>query len=247
MNQNSESFPHKFGDFVLKRMLVTYLTLIPSFFLTIISLSFSSMVLFMVHVVLVLIGTFMMFRKYEEEKTREELLEEEKFTKKLKVFFEEFKGKISSSGYGYSLLNVAFRIASDEAVQRRTKAWTFHLHSLMDNMTSKSNLLDEKLKSLTTFLTVFEDFQNILFLLRDFRTAFYSMVEETKQDKAFGQDTDFEKQYKRLFEEYNNYMDRLRIFSDDLKVGFDLELSKEIVEHLKDFTALFPSGIIVKV
>jgi hypothetical protein len=182
-----------------------------------------------------------MFRHYEEERAVEERLREEKFIKKLSVFFKEFKDKIGDSGYGYSLVCIAFVIANDEVIQKRTKAWTSYLHSLLDELNKKVSLLDEKLKTLTTFYTVFGDFRSLLFLLRNFRTAFYNMVEETKHDKDFSQDTGFQTLYKRLHEEYNNYMDRLRSFSDDLKVEFDIELGKDEIEHLKDLNTLYKS------
>jgi len=228
--------PHKFLDFILKRVLVTYLTLIPSFFLVAISLSLLSVGIFVIQVVLVLTGTFIMYRKYEKEKAQ---VEEEKFIKKLRVLFEEFEDKVSHAGYGYSLLNAALRIAENDAIQKRTKAWSVYLRSILDNIHSKSKLLDEKLKKETKFSTVFNDFQSLLFFLRDFRTAFYDMVKETMQDKNFSQDADFQKVYRRLYEEYNNYMDRLVSFSDELKAQFNLRLAKDFIEHLKDLNELY--------
>jgi hypothetical protein len=228
--------PHKFLDFILKRVLVTYLTLIPSFFLVVISLSLLSVGIFVIQVVLVLTGTFIMYRKYEKEKAQ---VEEEKFIKKLRVLFEEFEDKVSHAGYGYSLLNAALRIAENDAIQKRTKAWSVYLRSILDNIHSKSKLLDEKLKKETKFSTVFNDFQSLLFFLRDFRTAFYDMVKETMQDKNFSQDADFQKVYRRLYEEYNNYMDRLVSFSDELKAQFNLRLAKDFIEHLKDLNELY--------
>jgi tRNA G10 N-methylase Trm11 len=130
-------------------------------------------------------------------------------------------------------------IATNDLIQKRTKAWTFYLHSLLDMLDKNTNLLDEKLKKGTTFSIAFEDFRNLLFSFRKFRDAFYSMVEETKQDKDFSQDTIFLKEYKRLYEEYNNYMDRLKNFSDDLRVEFNLELSEDLIEHLKDLNELY--------
>ena len=236
------SLRSRFWDFILKRMLVTYLTLIPSFFLAVISLSFLSIGILVIQVILILIGTYAMFRKYEQEKAHEKLIEEEKFTKKLQVFLEEFEDRIGSSGYGYSLLNIAFRIANDKTIQERTKAWSFLLHSVLDDLTKKTSSLKEKLKQGTTFSIAFKEFQNLLFLLRDFTTHFYNMVEETKQVKDFSQDTDFQKiYYKRLHGEFNNYMDRLSSFSDDLKAEFNLRLTKDSIKHLKDLDELYKS------
>jgi len=231
----------RFWDFIQKRVLLALLTLILSLFLTIISLSLISVGIFVANVIIFLIGSYLMFRHYEKERAIEKLLREEKFTKKLSVFFKEFKEKIADSGYAYSLVNIAFMIASNDLIQKRTKAWTSFLHSLLDKLDKKVNSLDEKLKKETTFSIAFEDFRNLLFLFTDFRTAFYSMVEETKRDKDFSQETEFQTRYKRLYEEYNNFMDRLRSFADDLKAEFDLGLSKDEIEHLKDLNILYQS------
>ena len=222
-------------------MLVTYFTLIPSLLLAIISLSLLSIGIFTAQLILILIGTYMMFGEYEKEKAREKLVEEEKFTRKLQVLFEEFKDKIGSSAYVYSLPNASLRIAEDEMIRKRTEAWSLHLRSLVDNLTKEANLLDEKLKKGIRFSLAFEDFQNLLSLLRRIKDTFYIMFVEIKQVKDFTQVSDFQKIYRRCYSEFNNYMDRLSSFSDDLKAEFNLRLSKDSVKRLKDLNELYKS------
>jgi len=234
---------HRFWSFILKHMLVTYLTLIPSFFLSIISLSLLSVGIFLIHLALILIGTIVMFRKYVEEKVFEEYekfrIQQQKFTKKLEVLFKEFKNKIADSGRAYSLLNIAFIIANDKAIQNRTKAWSLHLRSLLDEINKKTSLLDEKLKEENLYFSIFfRDFQDLLFLLRDFRKAFYMMVEETRQDKDWSKDINFSKAYKKFSEEYNNYVDRLKIFADEVKAEFGESICEDLTEHVKSLNEL---------
>jgi len=64
------------------------------------------------------------------------------------------------------------------------------------------------------------------------------MIKETKQSKDFTQDSDFQKIYKRLYEEHNKYMDKLGIFSDECEAQFNLKLYIGSIEHLKDLNQL---------
>ena len=219
-------------------MLVTYLTLIPSLLLAIISLSLFSVVIFTAQVILILIGTQVMFGEYKKEEEREKLVEEKKFTRKLQVLFEEFRDKIGHPGRVYSLPSASLRIAEDETIRKRTEAWSLHLRSLVDNLTKEVDLLDAKLKKRIRFSMAFEDFQNLLSLLTRIKDTFYKMFAEIKQVKDFTQVSDFQRIYKRLYDEYNKYMDKLGIFSDECKAQFNLKLNKDSIEHLKDLNQL---------
>jgi hypothetical protein len=137
----------RFWDFIQKRVLLALLTLILSLFLTIISLSLISVGIFVANVIIFLIGSYLMFRHYEKERAIEKLLREEKFTKKLSVFFKEFKEKMADSGYAYSLVNIAFMIASNDLIQKRTKAWTSFLHFVLINYVLIVRSIDDFLLS----------------------------------------------------------------------------------------------------
>jgi len=227
-----------FWVFIKKRMLVTYLTLIPSLLLAIFSLSFLSIGIFMVQVAIILIGTYVMFGEYQKERAREKLIEEEKFSKRLQVHLNALRDKIGNSAYAFSLLSASLRIAEDENIRKRTEAWSLHFRSFMNNFTEEADILVKKLEKGIGFHDAFENFKNLLSLHRDIKETFYKMIKETKQSKDFTQDSDFQKIYKRLYEEHNKYMDKLGIFSDECEAQFNLKLYIGSIEHLKDLNQL---------
>jgi hypothetical protein len=90
-------------------MLVTYLTLIPSVIYAVISQSSLSIGIFIVSLILVLVGTWIMFGKFEEERLTD-------FTKKLEVLLEQLEDKITNPAYIYSLPSIALEIARNKEV-----------------------------------------------------------------------------------------------------------------------------------
>lgn len=226
----------KFWNFMLRRMLVTYLTLIPSFFLTMISLSPPSLGIFVIQVILVLIGTFVMYRKYDEEKTIE-------FTKKLGVFVEKFKDKMTDPAYIYSLHSIALEVARKKEVFNKTRAWDKLLSTLSEDLTNKVCALHEKIETSSgkEFTSLFEDFRQILTSLKKFKKRFYEMVDEIGKINfalIFGLDAQFQGRFNRLHKEYNGYMDRLAIFSDDIKAKLGLALDEDLIQHIHSLSEL---------
>lgn len=224
----------EFISFLQNRMIVTLLLLIFTLINGIFFLPRE--VSIPLPIIVFLLGSFIMFRQYQHERTL-------RFTNKLRVFIKEFQDKIASSRYGYSLPNIVIRISNDKAILEQKKAWNIFLLRLANGLTKKSvELLERVMKGNgTRFFEIFEDFRNLLFDLRDLRTQFYNMVEDTKEITNFSQIPDFRKMYKRFSEEYDNYMDRLKNFSDDLEGEFGLTLSKGSIEHIKDLNELYKS------
>jgi len=197
------------------------------------------------------------FRKLEKDLKKrvdkDELskrLEQEKllrFTKKLSILVREFKEHTASLGYGYSLPNIALRIANDKTVIERTSAWKKSLTRLSNDLAKSSLKLCEKIENCvraregSEFVKLFEDFRGLLASVRDFKEEFYSMINETKDIKNFILEESFVKTYTRSSEEFNGYMGRLRIFSDDVEAEFNMRLHRDLIEHLKDLHELYKS------
>jgi hypothetical protein len=189
-------------------------------------------------------------KKKVNEDEFKKMFEQEKllrFVKKLHILVREFKENIARSGYGYSLPTSALRIANDKAVIDRTSAWKNSLTRLSNDLDEQSLNLYEKIEKCvkteegSKFVELFEDFRGLLASLRDFKNEFYNMINETKTIKNFSQEEDFLKQYTRCREEYNDYMNRIRIFSDDVKAEFDRWFARDLIEHLKDLHELYKS------
>lgn len=96
-------------DFILSHMLVAYLTLILTVSNVLISQSLLSLVLFSANLILVFIGTWVMYRRFGEERLVD-------FTRKLNIFTKELEDKITDPAYVYSLPSVALEIAGDKRV-----------------------------------------------------------------------------------------------------------------------------------
>jgi len=228
---------YKFWDFVLRRMLVTYLTLIPSFLLTIISLSFLSAGILAIHITLVLIGTFVMFKQHALEKSIE-------ITKKVGVFVEDLKNKIADPTYVYSLPLIALEVARSEKILKKTQAWDQLLSKLSEELTNEICTLHERIikSSGKDFSSLFKDFCHTLTLLKKLKKGFYKMVDEIGKINFamdFGQDMQFRDRFKRLSEEYNGYMGRLMTFSDNLKAETGMKLDENLLEHICSASELF--------
>lgn len=199
-------------------------------------------------IVVFIVGAIIVYR--EEKRKRELLYREEKrkkelrFINRLKDFVKVFNEKITNAPYTYSLISIAFRIANDKTIQEKTKAWHLFLYHLDEELTKQGILLDERVKRRKEeFTSLFEDFNSLLSLLRNFKKRFYDMVNDTKKTKGFSNDSKFKKEYKRFCEEFNRYMDKLEIFSDEVKAEFGISLSKDLTEHVKDFSELYPPAL----
>lgn len=185
---------------------------------------------------------------YREEKRKEELTYREekgkkelRFIKRLGNFVKDFDDKIVNIAYVYSLTSIAYEIAHDKTIRQQKMAWEFFLSHLNEDLEHQGILLHEKVKERKgEFVSLFEDFSSLLSLLRKFKNQFYKMVNDTKQTKDFSNDSEFEKRYRKFYEEINKYMDKLDNFSDEVKAEFGLSLRKGLTEHVKDFSELYP-------
>jgi hypothetical protein len=224
-----------FWKFLLKRMLVAYLGLIPSFFLAIISSSALSIWIFAIQVVLVLMGTFVMYKKYEEEILTE-------FSKKLGIFTREFLDKVTDSAYVFSLACIALEIAQNNEILK-TRAWDKHLSKLHESLTNKVYALHERIKkgSGKEFRCYLRDFCQILDSLKEFKKEFYEMVHEIGEinfAQNFGLDAKFKDRFSRLHKEYNGFMNSLRNFSYDMEVKLGLTIDEKLIEHIYSLSEL---------
>lgn len=203
-----------------------------SFFLSLsIEISVSLMI------IVFIVGAIILYR---EEKRKKEL----RFINRLKDFLKVFNEKITDVAYTYSLISIAFRIANDETIREKTIGWHLFLQYQDEELTKQGILLNEKVKQRKEdFTSLFEDFKGLLSLLRNFKKRFYDMVNDTKKIKSFSNDSKFKKEYKRFYEEFNKYMDKLDNFSDEVKAEFEISLSKDLTEHVKDFNELHPEKV----
>lgn len=223
-------------DFILKRMLVAYLTLIPSVIYAVISQSSLSIGIFIVSLILVLVGTWIMFGKFEEERLTD-------FTKKLEVLLEQLEDKITNPAYIYSLPSIALEIARNKEVLGNTKAWdkllTKHSEDLTNNMIALSKRIESDKKQFRAHL---REFCQTLTSTQKFKKDFYDMFHETRHLVVYYSSSEFKRKYDRVSDEYNRYMDKVKIFSDDVKANFSESLEESMTEHIKGFNELFPSA-----
>lgn len=226
-----------FKDFLLKRMLVTYLTLIPSAVLVLFSPSLLSLGIFSFTLILVLVGTVLMHRKFEEEKLVES-------TRRLNIFVEEFNDKIGNLAYVYSLPSIALEIARDRRVLVDTQAWDKLLTKLSEDLANNGIELTKRIEADEgKFKAHLNDFRKILASLREFKKGFYDMLSEARHLIVYYSSEEFKNRYEKASEEYNRYMDKLKIFSDEIKVRFRESLDENLTEHIQGFSKLFPSEV----
>ena len=222
-------------DFILRRMLVTYLTLIPSALFVVISQSLLSLGIFSVQLILVLIGTWVMHRKFDEERIID-------FTKKLNIFVKELEDKVTDPAYNYSLPSIALEIARNKMVFRNTQAWDMLLTKLSEDLTNNAIALDKRIEANgKQFRIYLNGFRQTLVSLQKFKKRFYDMISEASYLGVYYNNSEFRKRYERSSEEYNRYMDKLKIFSDDIKVKFEESLDENLTEHVKGNNELFPN------
>jgi len=226
-------------EFIKTRLLIALLGLIFTIINSLISSSPISVGLSIAFAIVFVGGGYIMFRSYKREKEIEKVAREKKFLNKLRVFLEEFKSMIGNTSYAYSLPSVAFEIANDKIIQKKTKAWNIIFSLLTQELDNQTASLEDDLKKETSFLKAFKKFEKLLFLLKRLRLHFYGMIIETKDIKDFSKEENFRQKYKRTRKEFNNYMDRLSNFSDDLKAEFNLILDRELIEHLKNLDELY--------
>lgn len=214
-------------------MLVTYLTLIPSVIYAVISQSSLSIWVFIISLILVLVGTWIMFGKFKEERLTD-------FSKKLEVLLEQLIDKIMNPAYIYSLPSVALEIARNRNVSN-SRAWdkllTTHSEDLTNNMIALSKRIEANKKPFRVHLN---DFRQTLTSVQKFKKSFYEMISEAIHLVVYYGNSEFKKKYDKTSEEYNRYMDKVKIFSDDVKVNFTESLDESGTEHIKGFGALFP-------
>jgi len=227
----------EFVSFIMNKMLVGMLLLVLALVNAIVYLPRE--VSIPLPIVIFFAGSYVLFKRFRREKSL-------KFANKLRVLMEEFREKIIHGGYGYSIVNIAYRIAGDKTIiQDKTSAWSILFSSIWKNLTKKSDEVYDRVTKYaqrgngTDFNSIFEDFRTVLSLLQDFKSNLYNMINETKQIKNFGQDPDFQKIYKRFKEEFDNYIDRLVNYSDDIKAELQLSLSKDLLEKVADLNELY--------
>lgn len=231
-----------FKDFLLKRMLVTYLTLIPSavgvavsILGILISPSLLSFGVFSVTLILVLTGTMVMYRKFEEERLVES-------TRKLNIFVEEFNDRIGNLGYIYSLPSIALEIARNKRVLGDTQAWNKLLTKLSEDLANNGSGLTKRIEAdEEQFKAHLNDFRKILASLREFKKSFYEMLSEARHLIVYYSNAEFRNRHEEASEEYNRYMDKLKIFSDEIKARFKESLDDNLTEHVKGNNELFPN------
>jgi len=187
---------------------------------------------------------------YKEESRKEAITHEEeksereaRFIKRFDNLMNEFVEKIVNVVYIYSITSIANKIANDEIIRQQKTAWQLFLSHLNDDLTTQSILLHDRIKQRKAeFKILFQEFDSLLSLLRKFRNKFYEMVADTRKlNQSFATDLQFKKNYKKFSEEFDKYMDKLEIFSDEVKVEFGLSLKKELTEHVKDLEELYKS------
>lgn len=224
----------KFGDFIhfiYSALLVSFLLLIMAI---VNALSFLPReISFSLPIVVFFIGAIIQFRAQKRRK-------EFGFINRLKNFVRDFNDKIANISYSYSLISIAFRIANHETIRQKTIAWQLFLSRLNEDLTKKGILLSDRIEHRKgEFTSLFEDFRTLLSLFGEFKRQLYNMLNDTKETKDFSKDSGFEKIYKRFNEEFNKYMDKLEIFSDEVKAEFGLSLREDLTEHVKDLNELY--------
>jgi hypothetical protein len=230
-------------DFILKRMLVAYLALIPSGLNAIILQSLLSIVIFSSNLILVLIGTWIMYRKFKEEKR---MLEQEKlveYSRRLDVFVEKFNDKIGHVGDSLSLLCIALEIARDRNVLE-SQAWAKYLTKLSEDLMIDGIGLRERIRvHEEQFKAHLSDFRRILDSLREFKKRFYEMLSDARHLISSYSGAEFKNRYEQASEEYNRYMDDLKTFSNEIKAKFGESLDEKLTGHIQGFDKLFQSEI----
>ena len=93
------------------------------------------------------------------------------------------------------------------------------------------------------FKTHFNDFRKILASLREFKKRYYEMLHAARYLIVYYSNAEFRNRYEKASEEYNRYMDKLKIFSDEIKVRFRESLDENLTEHTQGFDKLFPSEV----
>jgi hypothetical protein len=177
-----------------------------------------------------------MYKRFDEERLVD-------FTRKLNIFTKGLEDKIINPAYVYSLPSVALEIARDKRVLNG-QAWEKLLSKLSRDLTDKTRVLNERIEvSKKQFKVYLNDFRQVLALLREFKKGFCEMIPEANYLMSYySVRPGFSEKYERISEEYNRYMDRLRIFSDDIYVKFKESVDESLTEHVKGFDELFPSS-----
>jgi hypothetical protein len=221
-------------------MLVAYLTLIPTVLNAVISQSPLSVGIFSFNLILVLIGTWVMYRKFEEERLMD-------FTRKLNIFVKELEEKIINPAYIYSLPCIALEIARDSRVLGNTQAWDKLVTKLSEDLTNNTIALDKRTEGNgKQFRAHLNDFRGTLISLQEFKRRFYEMITEACSLPSlpnlvvFWDSPEFKRRYERISEGYNKYMDKLEIFFDEVKAEFEESFDENLTEHVKEFDELFP-------
>jgi hypothetical protein len=218
-------------------MLVTYLTLIPSVLYVVVSQSLLSLGIFSIQLILVLVGTWVMYRKFEEER----LVDLIDFTKKLDIFVKELKDKVIDPAYNCSLPCIALEIARNKKVFRNTQAWDKLLTKLSEDLTNDTIALDKRIEADgKQFRIHLKGFRQTLVSMQEFKKRFYEMISEASYLGVYYNNPEFKKIYERSSEEYNRCMEKLKIFSDDIKVKFEESLDENLTERVKGYDELFP-------
>jgi hypothetical protein len=219
-------------------MLVTYLALIPSVLYVVVSQSLLTLGIFSIQLILVLVGTWVMYRKFVEER----LVDLIDFTKKLDIFVKELKDKLIDPACNYSLPCIALEIARNKKVFRDTQAWDKLLTKLSEDLTNNTSTLDKRIEADgKQFRINLNGFRQILVSMQEFKKRFYEMISEASYLGVYYNNPEFKKIYERSSEEYNRYVDKLKIFSDDIKVKFEESLDEKLTERVKGYDELFPS------
>lgn len=211
-------------------MLVTYLSLLPTFIGVVLLRSFAVLLVFAVQLGVVLVGTVPMFGDYRKEMTKEEEL----LLRKLDILLTDSQ-KVLNNGYSYSLTGFAYSIASQPSVTKITQAWNLFINQNGRDLSERLGALTSKSKSESSFPDAFKEFDDLLQHLFLFRDSFYRMVAEVKSYYDFQTDIGRREVYRKVIEEHDSLMNRARLFSDDVKARTGLFLSENNLENLKNF------------
>jgi hypothetical protein len=191
-------------------------------------------------ILIFLFGSLFLFMRHKKGKRQEQF---NKYANKLRVLVAELKDKIVDSSNIYSLPNIALKIANDPQIINKTEAWNRLLLILFNKLVMETNTLNEKIEKSTgdDFPYLMTEFARLLGNLSEFKREFYNMIKETRNIAPLGFDQNFKLKFHEFREQYNGYMDKISLFSDDLKADPELrwEISKELFEHIKDLNELY--------
>ena len=164
-------------SFIIKRMLVAYLTLGVSAALD--AYFFHNYITTIVLLPVVLGGSFVMYWFYKKDMATEQ----NRFIEELNEYVSEFRYQIAASNNEKSLLRFALDVTQKDAVRKHTIAWDIlvskYVNDLERNVAIYAIRLEKPMQN--SFATLLKEFENYL---RDFTTfrdnIFFPMITRNK-------------------------------------------------------------------